>query len=89
MRRLLLALISHGAALAIGFALGINFLPILTAPASPDAAMLEASAHEAIYSADLTRDLRGSDALHWDEGKISLSATQIVHEGRPSPGPDC
>lgn len=88
MRRLIFGLISHGIALVLGFGLGIYFLPILTAPASPDAAMLEASAQDAMFSAPLTRDLRGSDALHWGEGTISLTATQIVHEGRLAPGPD-
>jgi len=88
MRRLIFGLISHGVALVLGFGLGIYFLPILTAPASPDAAMLEASAQDAMFSAPLTRDLRGSDALHWGEGTISLTATQIVHEGRLAPGPD-
>ena len=88
MRRLIFGLISHGVALVLGFGLGIYFLPILTAPASPDAAMLEASAQDAMFSAPLTRDLRGSDALHWGEGIISLTATQIVHEGRLAPGPD-
>ena len=88
MRRLIFGLISHGVALVLGFGLGIYFLPILTAPASPDTAMLEASAQDAMFSAPLTRDLRGSDALHWGEGIISLTATQIVHEGRLAPGPD-
>ena len=88
MRRLIFGLISHGIALVLGFGLGIYFLPILTAPASPDAAMLEASAQDAMFSAPLTRDLRGSDALHWGEGTISLTVTQIVHEGRLAPGPD-
>ncbi|MEM6461182.1 MAG: DM13 domain-containing protein [Pseudomonadota bacterium] len=86
--RLILLLISHGAMLAIGVALGIYLLPILTAPPAPDAAMLEQSAQSAQFSADLKRDLRGSDFLHWGEGKISLTPSQIVHEGKLSPGPD-
>lgn len=88
MGKLLLLLITHGGALAIGFAAGIYFLPILTAPPSPDAAVLEASAEEAMFSAVLTRDLRGSDRLHWGEGEISLTPTQIVHQGQLAPGPD-
>lgn len=88
MRRLILWLVTHGVALAIGFALGVYFLPILTAPDSPDAAMLENAAQEAMFSAELTRDLRGSDFLHWGEGTISLTPTQIVHEGALAPGPD-
>lgn len=74
--------------LAGGFALGIYFLPILTAPASPDQTILAEESRDAMFVADLTRDLRGSDFLHWGEGKISISASRIVHEGSLSPGPD-
>lgn len=84
----LLLLISHGVMVAVGFALGVYFLPILTAPPAPDAAMLEERAAAAMFSAELTRDLRGSDRLHWGEGTISLTETQIVHQGRLAPGPD-
>jgi hypothetical protein len=80
--------LTHIVALAIGFALGVYFLPILTAPDSPDQAVLEQEAEGAMFVAELTRDLRGSDRLHWGEGKISISADTIVHEGTLSPGPD-
>jgi len=79
---------SHVAALLIGFGLGIYLLPILTAPPSPDTAMLEKMAENALYSAEFTRDLQGSDLLHWGEGRISLSATEVVHNGKLAPGPD-
>ena len=79
---------SHVAALLIGFGLGIYLLPILTAPPSPDAAMLEKMAENALYRAEFTRDLQGSDLLHWGEGRISLSATEVVHNGKLAPGPD-
>ncbi len=88
MLRLILMVISHGAMLGIGFALGIYFLPILTAPEAPDAALLEQQAQDALFTAEFTRDLEGSDFLHWGEGTISLTPTRIVHEGRLSPGPD-
>ncbi len=88
MRKLFLLLVSHGAVLSIGFALGIYFLPILTAPKTPDAAVLEQQAENALFTAELTRDLRGSDFLHWGEGKISITSNQIVHEGALAPGPD-
>jgi hypothetical protein len=74
--------------LAIGFALGVYFLPILTAPEAPDATMLKEKAQSGLFSAEFTRDLKGSDFLHWGEGKISLTPTEIVHEGRLAPGPD-
>ena len=86
--RLVLLALSHAIALAVGFALGIYFLPILTAPPSPDAAMLAENARDATYRAELTRDLRGSDFLHWGEGTVSVTPDRIVHEGRLAPGPD-
>ncbi|NNK78866.1 MAG: DM13 domain-containing protein [Litoreibacter sp.] len=87
MRRLIL-LITHGAALGVGFALGIYLLPIFTAPASPDEAMLSEKASAAVYSAEFKRDLRGSDFLHWGEGTVSLSPSEIVFMGSLAPGPD-
>ncbi|MEM7719215.1 MAG: DM13 domain-containing protein [Pseudomonadota bacterium] len=88
MGRLVRWIITHGIALAIGFGLGVYFLPILTAPPAPDAAKLEEMAQQAQFSATLTRDLRGSDFAHWGEGTISVSATEITHQGRLAPGPD-
>jgi len=86
--RWLLLLISHAAVLAIGFALGVYLLPILTAPPSPDRAMLAEMAKSAEYRATFSRDLEGSDFLHWGEGSVSITPTQVVHEGSLSPGPD-
>jgi hypothetical protein len=88
MRRIITFFVTHGVAVALGFALGIYVLPILTAPSSPDAAMLEEKAQSALFTAELTRDLRGSDFLHWGEGTISISPNEIVHEGKLAPGPD-
>ena len=88
MRRFLILIVTHAAMLAAGFALGVYLLPILTAPKAPDMALLEAGAQDAEFTAEFTRDLKGSDFLHWGEGSISLSPTQIVHMGRLAPGPD-
>ncbi|WP_306143328.1 DM13 domain-containing protein [Roseibium sp. MMSF_3412] len=88
MIRLILLLCSHGAVLAVGFALGVYFLPILTEPQGPDEAVLAEAAAGAQYQASLTRDLAGSDFLHWGEGTVSISPDQIVHKGELSPGPD-
>ncbi|MEM6276268.1 MAG: DM13 domain-containing protein [Pseudomonadota bacterium] len=88
MARLLILLFSHGAMLAIGFGAGVYFLPILTAPPSPDEAMLEENAALAVYTVELSRDAPGNDALHWGEGTLSVAADRIVHEGRLAPGPD-
>ncbi len=88
MRRAIFAAFTHGAALAVGIALGIYLLPILTAPPAPDSATLEAMAKDAVFKAEFPRELRGSDFLHWGEGTVSLTQTQIVHAGRLAPGPD-
>lgn len=86
--RLLVLAATHAGALALGFALGVYFLPILTAPPSPDATTLAQSAQDARYRAELTRSLRGSDRLHWGEGTIAVTPERIVHEGTLAPGPD-
>lgn len=80
--------ITHGLVLAIGFALGIYLLPILTAPPSVDRGVLAETARAAQFEAAFTRDLKGSDFLHWGEGTVSISPTKIAHEGKLSPGPD-
>ena len=88
MIRILILLASHGAALGLGFALGIYLLPILTAPPSPEASVLEEKARAAVFTGTFTRDLEGSDFAHWGEGTISLTPTEIIHEGTLAPGPD-
>ncbi len=87
MKRLIL-LVTHIVAVAFGFGLGVYLLPILTAPPSPDAAMLEEMSADALYTVTLSRDLPGSDFLHWGEGEISLGTESIVHTGKLAPGPD-
>ena len=82
MRRWIIGLV-RAAALAIGFALGIYFLPILTAPAGPERTALVEAAADAV--SPLTRDLLGSDFLHWGEGTVSLSARRIVHTAGAGP----
>ncbi len=79
---------THGLMLVIGFAGGIYLLPILIAPAAPDGAVLAETAKLATYRADIRRDLKGSDFLHWGEGTFSVSAAKIIHQGRLAPGPD-
>nr|WP_137676645.1 DM13 domain-containing protein [Parerythrobacter lutipelagi] len=88
MKRILTLIVSHAVVLGLGFGLGIYLLPILTAQSAPAAEVLEEQARAAAYSAELSRDLRGSDALHWGEGTISISADAISHQGRLAPGPD-
>ena len=89
MKTLLLAF-THLSALAVGFALGIYFLPVLFAAPPPTAAQLSAVTAGAgqRFEGQLRRDLKGSDALHWGEGSITVTATAVAHEGKLAPGPD-
>jgi hypothetical protein len=87
MRKLLL-LASHGVALAAGFALGVYLLPILAAPSAPSAAEVGAQARESNFKGQFRRDLKDSDALHWGEGTVSVSARSIGLVGELAPGPD-
>jgi hypothetical protein len=87
MKKLLL-LITHAGALLVGIALGIYLLPILVEPESPDAEAIAASQSGALFSTDFKRHLKGSDFLHWGEGRLTLSANQAVFEGELAPGPD-
>lgn len=86
MRRLLLVL-THAAALAAGFALGVYFLPVLSAPESPSPAAVQAAAQGARFQAEFQKSLKGSDMLHWGEGRVTLGPQSIAFEGRLAPGP--
>jgi len=81
-------LVSHGAAVAIGFALGIYMLPIIIAPDAPSAEAVSVVAAKAEYRAEFRRDLKGSDALHWGEGQLFVGGDSISFMGRLAPGPD-
>ncbi len=87
-RNILLLLASHGLIGAVGFVVGIYLLPILIAPAAPTVAEVTAAAQSASYTAEFRRDLKDSDALHWGEGKVSVSEGSISHMGKLAPGPD-
>jgi Electron transfer DM13 len=84
----LLLVASHIIAVAVGFALGIYFLPILIAPSAPSSTEVAAQAASAQYSGEFRRDLKDSDALHWGEGTVSISAKTVVFQGTLAPGPD-
>jgi len=79
---------THAVVLAIGFAAGVYFLPVLIAPLAPSDTDVKAAAGAAQYSAELRRDLKGSDFLHWGEGKVSVSPKAVAFSGRLAPGPD-
>ena len=87
MKKLLL-LGSHLLAIALGFGLGVYFLPILIAPASPSAAEVSSQAAQGALQGQFRRDLKDSDALHWGEGTVSVTRASIGLLGELAPGPD-
>jgi hypothetical protein len=84
----LLLVASHVLTLAIGFALGVYFLPVLIAPPAPTASEVSAQAGLASFKGHFRRDLKDSDALHWGEGLVSVGPRSIVLAGELAPGPD-
>jgi hypothetical protein len=80
--------VTHVAALAAGFGLGVYLLPILTAPEGPSAADVKSAAAAAQYTGTFRKDQKGSDFLHWGEGTVSVSPAAVTLTGRVSPGPD-
>jgi uncharacterized protein YciI len=88
MKRAVLLAIWSAAIFAIGFIAGVYTLPILTAPRPTPAAEIESLAKTALFRGEFRRDLKGSDALHWGEGTVSISARTVSLVGKIAPGPD-
>ena len=86
--KLLILLISHGLAIALGFAAGIYALPILTAPPPPDPVAVAATMQGSAYRGEFSRDRTDSDALHWGEGELSIGPDSVAFMGKLAPGPD-
>lgn len=87
MKKIIL-LISHGAMLVAGIALGIYLLPLLVEPLPASAQQMTEVTERALYRANFRRDLVGSDWLHWGEGEVALSDSAVSFEGALAPGPD-
>ncbi len=86
--RAILLIVSHLVVGLAGFAAGVYFLPILTAPPAPTDAEVAAVATQADYSGTFRRDRADSDRLHWGEGTVSVSRSAVSLDGAVSPGPD-
>lgn len=87
MKKALLLLISHALALMAGVALGIYLLPIIAAPPAPSSAEVASASQGATFTGTFRRDLKGSDALHWGEGRVSVGPQTISLMGKLAPGP--
>jgi hypothetical protein len=79
---------SHAIVLGIGFAAGVYVLPILTAPQSPSEQEAAAAAKGARYYVRFHKELKGSDFLHWAEGKVAIGKERVAFTGQLAPGPD-
>ena len=86
--RALALTVSHLAALGIGFAAGVYYLPILIAPKAPTAGEAKAVGAGAQYTAQFKKDLKGSDLFHWGEGLVAIGRDRVSLAGRLAPGPD-
>ncbi|QUJ66188.1 DM13 domain-containing protein [Photobacterium sp. GJ3] len=80
--------VTHLSVGVLGFVLGIYLLPILIAPPAPTEAEVIQISSQAQYSATFRKDLKDSDAFHWGEGQVSLTAEFITFMGQLAPGPD-
>ena len=86
--RILFLIFSHGAVLGIGFALGVYFLPILTAPNSANLSQIEQVVSNPVYKAEFKKGQRGNDFFHWGEGQLVITNNEIALKGKVAPGPD-
>ena len=88
MKKAIILVFTHGIVAVAGFVLGIYLLPILTAPATPTAAVMADAANQAEFRGQFQRDLKGSDFLHWGEGELLVGSSMISLQGKLAPGPD-
>ena len=86
--RILFLIFSHGAVLGVGFALGVYFLPILTAPKSANLSQIEQVVANPVYKAEFKKGQRGNDFFHWGEGQLVITNNEIALKGKVAPGPD-
>lgn len=86
--RILVLAVSHVLVGAGGFAAGIYALPILIAPDAPSADDVQARSRGATFRGRFERSLKGSDALHWGEGQVTVGPDAITLLGEVAPGPD-
>ena len=88
MKKKVLLVISHLVFAAIGFAIGIYALPVLTATKAPSQKLIATQMSQAKYKANFNKHLKDSDFFHWGEGTITLNTKQIAFKGELAPGPD-
>lgn len=87
MKKAVLLILSHAAVALLAFAAGIYTLPILIAPPAPTEQEILAMADKG-FESTFRRGLKGSDALHWGEGRVTVGSSAVTLLGRLAPGPD-
>jgi len=88
LKKIVILIISHLAFAIFGFVIGIFTLPILTAPSAPSEEEMAVANAQAEFTGQFQRDLKGSDFLHWGDGKVLIGQKLISLEGSIAPGPD-
>jgi len=88
MKKPIVLIATHVAALAVGFAVGVYVLPILTAPDAPSVDEVASASSQATFSGQFSKDLEDSDFLHWGEGKVTVGPQSVTLMGSLAPGPD-
>jgi len=88
MKKPIVLIATHVAALAVGFAVGVYVLPILTAPDAPSVDEVAYASSQATFSGQFSKDLEDSDFLHWGEGKATVGPQSVTLMGSLAPGPD-
>lgn len=81
-------LASHLAFFSIGVGSGIYILPILTAEQNSSEAEIQAVQQNARYTGLFVKNQKGSNAVHWVDGKLFVTDSQIAFKGTVAPGPD-
>jgi hypothetical protein len=87
-KTLIIILVTHTCAGAVGFAAGIYALPIITAPPAPSSELISEMSEGAAYQAEFIKDLQDSDFLHQAQGAVTVGSDYITFVGNMSPGPD-
>ena len=49
---------------------------------------IQSASAQSLFKGEFRRDLKDSDALHWGEGAVTVTATTVSVLGRLAPGPD-
>ncbi|WP_202300946.1 DM13 domain-containing protein [Dryocola clanedunensis] len=81
-------LASHLALFGVGIGVGIYILPVLTAESDASTVEIQQVKDAARYTGLFDKNQKGSNAVHWVDGKLYVTDTDIAFEGSVAPGPD-